>query len=87
MTDRKDRLRCYLYTIVGLLAGLAIGIGVGPRFRDFVISHGWPNESISWITQCLIVVSIILNGFLYSGWKKSDHGKSTTNPSPKSEFD
>ena len=85
MNDKsREILRCHLYVIVGLLVGLSIGIGVGPQFRDFVIDNGWPNESISWVTMSLILVSIMLNGFLYHGSKKVDHPKSDTNPSPQS---
>lgn len=66
MTDKsREILRCNLYIIVGVLAGLSIGIGVGPQFRDFVTNRGWPNESISWVAMSLIFVSIMLNGFLY----------------------
>ena len=81
----REALRYTLYIIVGLLTGLAVGIGVGPRIRDFVMSNGWPDESISWITLSLVFVSMMLNGFLYQGWKKNDHMKSGKNSSPKSE--
>lgn len=83
----REALRYTLYIIVGLLAGLAIGIGLGPRLRDFVISNGWPNESIMYITMSLVLVSTVLNGFLYQGWKKDDYRKSDTNPPAKSEVD
>jgi hypothetical protein len=73
--------------IVGLLAGLAIGLGLGPRLRDFLISNGWPNESIMYIAMSLVLVSTMLNGFLYQGWKKDDYRKSVPNPTAKSEVD
>lgn len=86
MTDRtRECLRCSGYIVVGLFAGLAIGIGVGPQVREFLMNKGWPNESISWITMSLVFVSIFLNGFLYNGLKKGDHRRSVTNPSPQSE--
>ncbi|MFO0181030.1 MAG: hypothetical protein ACK517_04510 [bacterium] len=88
MTDKsRDFFRWYGYVIVGLLAGLAIGIGLGPRLRDFVISNGWPNESITYITMSLVLISTMLNGFLYQGWKKDDYRKSDTNPPAKSGVD
>ena len=79
MTDKNSEfLRYNLYIIVGLIAGLSIGIGIGPQFRDFVVNNGWPNESISWATMSLIFVSIMLNGFVYHGLKKGDDRKSVT---------
>jgi hypothetical protein len=86
MTDKgSEILRYSLYIIVGLLAGLSIGIGVGPQFRDFVINNGWPNESISLVTMSLIFISIMLNSFLYHGLKKGDYRKSVTKPSTQSK--
>lgn len=77
MTDKSSEiLRYNLYIIVGLLAGLSIGIGVGPQFRDFVINNGWPNESISWATMSLIFVSIMLNGFLLASRRSTIENRS-----------
>ncbi len=88
MTDKsRGFLRCNGYVIVGLLAGLAIGLGLGPRLRDFLISNGWPNESIMYIAMSLVLISTMLNGFLYQGWKKDDYRKSVPNPTAKSEVD
>ncbi len=88
MTENsRDFLRCNGYVVVGLLAGLAIGLGLGPRLRDFLISNGWPNESIMYIAMSLVLVSTMLNGFLYQGLKKDDYRKSVPNPSAKSEVD
>jgi hypothetical protein len=88
MTDKsRDFLRCNGYVIVGLLAGLAIGLGLGTRLRDFLISNGWPNESSMYIAMSLVIVSTMLNGFLYQGWKKDDYRKSVPNPPAKSEVD
>lgn len=86
MTDRSGEFsRCNGYIIVGLLVGLAIGIGVGPQVQGFMITNGWPNETTRWISISMIFVSIILNGFLYYGLKKGDHGKPIRSPSPQSE--
>jgi hypothetical protein len=86
MTSKsKEMLRSNLYVLVGLLGGLAIGIGVSPQFRELVISNGWPKESISWITMFLIFVSVMLNAFLYLGWKKVDARESVLNPIRHSE--
>jgi len=88
MTDKsREFLRCNGYVIVGLLAGLAIGLGLGTRLRDFLISNGWPNGSIMYIAMSLVLVSTMLNGFLYQGWKKDDYRKSVPNPTAKSEVD
>ena len=81
----REFLRANLYIIVGLLAGLGIGIAVGSQFRDFVLSNGWPKESVSWIVMSLIYVSILLNAFLYQGWKKINAQESDMNPTLQSE--
>jgi hypothetical protein len=77
MTDKiREMLRYNLYITAGLLAGLAIGISVGPRLRDFVFSIGWPKESIDWLTWALIWVSIMINGLLWQRLKKVDRRES-----------
>jgi hypothetical protein len=83
--ESTEFLRYNLYIIVGLLAGLSIGIGVGPQFRDFVINKRWPKESIDAVAWSLFFVSILLNFYLYRGLQKGDHRESVTNSSPQSQ--
>ena len=86
MTDkRRELLRSNLYIIVGALVGFAIGLSVSTQLREFVIISGWPKESIGWFSMSLIFISIMLNAFLYQGWKMVESRELVKNPTLQPE--
>jgi hypothetical protein len=86
MTDNSREIRRFsLCIIVGLFLGLAIGIGLGPRARGFVINNGWPKESIRWVTISFTFAAVILNGILRHGYRNVDRLKSVIHPTPPAE--
>ncbi len=73
------------YLLTGMLAGMGLGVNLGPLIASSLEAQQWPKGMAGMIGMGMIFVAVIANGFLYMRTTRISSRSSVAKEIPISE--